>query len=347
MKKFLLPQNGKFYKANLHCHSTLSDGKFTPTEIKDLYKSKGYSIVAFSDHDALFCNYELTDSEFVAITAYETSVRNDNDATPHAYRTIIDFCLYAKEPQNIVQVGFHPDSVKWLVEKGVLTEDDVKSIKYTGDMECMHTYYPGEINKIIKTANENGFLVCMNHPMWSLMTYNDYSQFEGLWAMEVYNHGCRALYGLPDSQNVYDDMLRCGKKLFCIATDDNHNPYPLDSYKSDSFGGFTMINCEKLDYKSVIEAMENGNFYSSTGPEIYELYYEDGYVHIKCSPAAEICLTTLGRRGERVASDDKKPICEASFKIDKELYGMIRLVVIDEKGEKAYTNAYFTDDFIN
>lgn len=136
--------------------------------------------MAFSDHDALFSHNDLTDDEFVALTAYEISVRNDNGPEHHAYKTIIDFNLISKIPDNITQIGFHPDSVEWLVEKGVLTADDVKNIKYAGDMENMHTYYPGDINKIIKTANENNYLVTMNHPMWSLMTYNDYSQFEGL-----------------------------------------------------------------------------------------------------------------------------------------------------------------------
>ena len=27
MKKYLLPREGKFYKANMHCHTVISDGK--------------------------------------------------------------------------------------------------------------------------------------------------------------------------------------------------------------------------------------------------------------------------------------------------------------------------------
>ena len=41
MKQYLFPQEGKFYRANLHCHSTLSDGKRTPEELKEIYKSAG------------------------------------------------------------------------------------------------------------------------------------------------------------------------------------------------------------------------------------------------------------------------------------------------------------------
>ena len=38
------------YKANLHCHSTVSDGKLTPAELKDAYKNHGYSILCITDH---------------------------------------------------------------------------------------------------------------------------------------------------------------------------------------------------------------------------------------------------------------------------------------------------------
>lgn len=37
MKKYLIPNEGKFYKANLHMHTTVSDGKMTPEEVKEEY----------------------------------------------------------------------------------------------------------------------------------------------------------------------------------------------------------------------------------------------------------------------------------------------------------------------
>ena len=53
MRKYLLPKDGIFYKANLHCHSTHSDGKLTVEQLKEVYKKEGYSVVAFSDHNVL------------------------------------------------------------------------------------------------------------------------------------------------------------------------------------------------------------------------------------------------------------------------------------------------------
>jgi hypothetical protein len=40
----------KRYKANLHTHSTKSDGLETPEKVISLYKERGYSILAITDH---------------------------------------------------------------------------------------------------------------------------------------------------------------------------------------------------------------------------------------------------------------------------------------------------------
>ena len=38
------------YKANLHSHTTNSDGSFTPEELIGRYRELGFDAVAFSDH---------------------------------------------------------------------------------------------------------------------------------------------------------------------------------------------------------------------------------------------------------------------------------------------------------
>lgn len=50
---------------------------------------------------------------------------------------------------------------------------------------------------------------------------------EGLFAMEIYNHGCEhdGLYGF--NPQVYDEMLRAGQRLYALSTDDNHDTRPI------------------------------------------------------------------------------------------------------------------------
>ena len=71
MKKFLLSESGKFYKANLHSHSTYSDGKLTPEQMKKAYMEKGYSIIAFTDHNLLLSHNDLSDENFLALNGME------------------------------------------------------------------------------------------------------------------------------------------------------------------------------------------------------------------------------------------------------------------------------------
>ena len=50
MKKYLLPKTGNFYKANLHAHTDMSDGRNTPEEVKEIFKSKGYTVVCADEN---------------------------------------------------------------------------------------------------------------------------------------------------------------------------------------------------------------------------------------------------------------------------------------------------------
>lgn len=49
-RKILLDSEGNWYKANLHCHCTVSDGEWTAEKIKEEYQKQGYSVIAFTDH---------------------------------------------------------------------------------------------------------------------------------------------------------------------------------------------------------------------------------------------------------------------------------------------------------
>ena len=74
MKRFLLPESGTFYKANLHCHTNLSDGHLSPEEVKRIYKEQGYSIVAYTDHDLFIPHPELADPDFLPLHAMEMDI---------------------------------------------------------------------------------------------------------------------------------------------------------------------------------------------------------------------------------------------------------------------------------
>ena len=74
MIKYLLPKDGTFYKANMHAHTDMSDGRDTPEQVKEIFKSKGYSIVAYTDHDVFVDRSHLCDSTFLALNGVEEEI---------------------------------------------------------------------------------------------------------------------------------------------------------------------------------------------------------------------------------------------------------------------------------
>jgi len=125
MKKYLLPQEGTFYKANLHCHSTISDGKLTPEEIKKAYMEKGYSIIAYTDHDVMIDHSDLQEENFLPLCGYEMEVnqKKDDPNNNHPYRKCCHMCLIALEPDNKTQVCWHRE--KYLFGNAVNYRDKV------------------------------------------------------------------------------------------------------------------------------------------------------------------------------------------------------------------------------
>ena len=329
MRFYLLPENTKQYKANLHCHTTVSDGNLTPFEIKAMYQRAGYSAVAFTDHEVLIGHSELTDDSFVALHGYETAVKDGapEERTGH-FMKVHHLCLLAKEEENLSQVCFYPENC---------TPGNCASylpfVKYRGEI-CKYNYSTAFVNHLIQTAREAGFLVTYNHPRWSLQTYRDLCDLEGLFGIEVYNAGCR--HHGDDSYAFLEDFLRDGKRLFPVAGDDNHN-----AHGKPEMGAFTVIAAEKLDYRSLTQALEKGDAYASMGPMIDELYLEGEFLTVRTPVPYTVALRSEGRY-TAVAKDASF----ASFRVRPEECGRyFRLEITDKEGKKAATRAYFFDEF--
>jgi hypothetical protein len=199
---------------------------------------------------------------------------------------------------------------------------------------------------MIAEGNREGFLSTYNHPVWSLQNYNDYIGLKGLWGVEVFNSGCYS-NGFEETANAYQDIARTGEKIVPVCADDSHTI-------AQCCHAWTMLKAEKLDYASVIRAMEKGDCYSSTGPEIKELYIEEGAVVIKTSPCEKIAFITE-RRHCGACHATGELLTEARFAIEPFLKNsdtdeleftspFIRLEVTDARGKKAYTRAYFVEE---
>lgn len=331
MKRILIDKESRYYKANLHTHSTFSDGKLTPEELKAEYKKRGYSILAITDHEHVIDFSYLNDKDFLTITSCEIAIKEfpDQSTLKNYDMRVAHLNLYALEPDNTVTPCYSS------VADHFIRDSFKHLVKHNG--EYQRIYGAEGINDIIAKAGEQGFLVSYNHPTWSLENACDYLEYNGLFAVEIYNHACVKESGITD-ETVLDDFWRAGKPLLCLCNDDAHRVLP-DDENSDAFGGFTMINAKSLCYKDVIYALKTGNFYASSGPEIYSLIVENDIVKIEFSDAVSAHLITRGRRADKATAPKGKTLNYAEFKVE-DTDGYFRITVVDKNGKKAYSQVY-------
>ena len=329
---YLIDGRKSCYKANLHCHTTISDGEKTPEEIKELYVARGYQIVAYTDHEVLVLHDDLNDESFLAMPGYEIQIYGDMEL-PKPLRRVCHLNLYPKDSQNNVMPFYnHEDVMK------IDRLPDISKAVYAGDGKEPKEYSANGLNRLIAKARDAGFIVSYNHPIWSREPAEIYTALKGIYAMEIYNHGTSMTHD-AFAGNIYDEMLISGQRIGCISTDDTHE-------ECDMFGGFTMIYSDSLEHRSVIKALEDGDYYASRGPIIKELWYENGKFHIECSPAKSIRVSNSSRRAQRYSlkMSDKADITVAEFPI-QDIDVFVRFTVEDEFGRTANTRAYWRDEF--
>jgi len=276
MRTYILPPEGNLYKANLHCHTTVSDGEFSPGQIKEFYKARGYHAVAYTDHQVCQPHPELTDENFLALTGIEIAYGIRKSTSIHV-------CVISRDP--LAQLH-HPNTVE---------------------------NHIGLLNEGIRLLNERNYITTLNHPRWSGISAADIAAIEGMANMEVVNGYELVLDGYGDSSACYEEALRAGRKLRPLATDDSHHGVK-GAPGHEFFQGFTMLKAPNLSYGSLIDALDKGHFYASTGPRIRNLWLEDGILHLECDPVRGVYVhgNLYRHRASKVEATD----CITSLDLD-------------------------------
>lgn len=331
------------YKANMHSHSTISDGHWTVEEMKKRYMEQGYSIIAFTDHEAFIPHNDLSDENFLAINGVEMAIR---EAKPGNWlcRQDVHLNFIATRPEITKQLFFH--KTKYFYKPiWSFTPADLDIDPAEPEEERVLT---GEyINHMISKAHEEGFLVSYNHPNDMFQRYPNYIQYKGLDFLELVN-GCCVSFGKMDATEVLDDYLDVNERPVTLGADDNHNSSEPDVPGAAVFRAYTIIFAKDLKYETIIDALKNGQCYVGTGdfyyesPRILSLQYdpETYKVKIKTTDAWKIAiLTDTGFNRSKEAPHDGT-LREAEFEVIPEAR-FFRFEITGEKGYKTYTRGYF------
>ena len=332
---YLIDPDKKQFKANLHSHSTHSDGKLTPEEMKAAYKNQGYSILCISDHEATNDFSHMSEPDFLMLTGYEAYIRPDY--TFHPFVSEIHMNLLARDPHNTAIVCFHPTSSRYL------SGEQKASVKKVGPL-VERQYTTEFVNSFIRCAKENGYIVTYNHPVWSQESQERIMCYEGFFSMEMCNWSSMNTAGRNEyNLDLYHKLLRAGKRIFVHSADDNHNAFPFDHERSDSFGGAAMVLADQLAYDEVFHAIETGEMYSTMGPVFHEVSFDGEQVHVSCSDVVRIICNIGAKSSPMVTAAPGQTICQASIPVRKDA-PFIQISIVDKDGKRADTRGYFRDE---
>jgi hypothetical protein len=293
---------GRFWRGNLHTHSTRSDGVLKPEEVCRRYRAEGYDFMALTDHFVGVYGYPITDT---------VPIRRGD------FTTILGAELHSGAMANgelwhILAVGLPPD----------FKPSDSPDFKPKPGQETGP--------EIAARAVAAGAFVAIAHPQWSGLTLADARSITAAHAVEIYNHGCATGCDRPDGSAIADLLLTEGRKLTLIATDDAHFSEP------DHFGGWVMVKSEANEPTALLDALKRGDFYSSQGPELRDVRIEGDKVVVESSAVVSVVAMGHGTGAKAVHGHSMTRAEVPLARLNNSPW--IRVAVIDAAGKRAWSN---------
>ena len=299
----LWDQPGRFWRGNLHTHSTLSDGVLPPDEVCRRYRDEGYDFLALTDHFVGRFGYPIADT-----LPFRTN----------SFTTILGAELHSGAMRNgelwhILAVGLPPD----------FAPSNTPTFLPVPDQETAP--------QIAQRAVDAGAYVAIAHPQWSGLTLDDARDLAQIaHAVETYNHGCAVGCDRPDGFHTLDLLLSEGHRLNLCATDDAHFSEP------DHFGGWVMVKSEANEPDALLAALKAGAYYSTQGPELRGIEITDEAVHVTCSAAASIIVSGQGTASRAIHGESMTRGAMPMERFRDSPW--LRVTVVDRAGRRAWSN---------
>ena len=182
-----------------------------------------------------------------------------------------------------------------------------------------------------------GGVPLVNHPNfgWAFGA-DELLQLRGLVLLEIASgHPYVNAQGPPSAESMWDTLLTKGRRVYGVAVDDSHHwRRPWDTDIAPPGKAWVVVRAER-DAKSIVKALERGEFYASTGVELEEV--SGTRVKVKEKNGAHYRIQFIGANG-RVLQETQGPSAEYKTRGTE---GYVRAKVIDSNGKMAWGQPVF------
>src|SRR5687768_6894987 len=295
---------GNWYKGQLHTHTLNSDGDSTPDDVVRWYREHGYNFVVITDHN------------------YLTNVDGLN-----ALHGADDKFQVIKGVEVTDRFGDKPIHVNGL--------DPATLIKPPGGNSVVSM-----VQNMIDAIKAASGVPSVNHPNYGwAISADELAQLQRTRLFEVFNGHPLVNNlgggGVPGLEETWDRILSSGKLLYGIAVDDAHYfKRPEDTTVPRPGFGWVYVRAARLEPRAIVDALERGEFYSSTGVELQAIDASASAltVTVREERSSKYRIQFIGRQG-RVLSETTTSPATYTFTGDE---GYVRAKVIESNGKLAW-----------
>ncbi len=305
-------QSGHWLKGNTHTHTLESDGDSPPELVASWYKDHGYDFLVLSDHNVWVDPARLshlTDSTFFLIPGEELTTR------------------FADKPVHVNGLNI----------PGVIAPRTDTSLL-------------GTVQRNVDAVREVNGVPHINHPNfgWAL-TAGILAQVKNDRLIEIFNgHPLVHNDGGGDSpgmEAVWDQLLSAGKRIYGIAVDDAHTfTGEFSADHANPGRGWVTVRARRREPRDIMEALENGQFYASTGVEVDSIRVtaSDFRIYVRQHKDFKYATEFIGRDGRILATSG---LNSAAYHLSgNEMY--VRARVTDSGGRHAWIQPVFIETTI-
>jgi hypothetical protein len=298
------PATGRWFKGNTHTHTLNSDGDSTPDDVVKWYREHHYQFLVLTDHNFLTSVEGLNalhgaDQQFLVVRGEEVTDRFGEKALH----------INGLDPASRIapQGG---TSVVDVLQRNVDAIRQANGIPHINHPNFRWSITREELQQV---RNNRLFEIFNGHP-------------------EVNNVGGG---GVPGMEEVWDAILTSGVMLYGIAVDDAHIfKQPGNPDVSGPGRGWVVVRAPRLDARALVDALDRGDFYASTGVELldYQATARAVTVQVKATAYAKYRIQFIGKGG-RLLQEVTAPTATYDIRGDE---GYVRARVLESNGRMAW-----------
>ncbi len=295
----------RWFKGNTHTHSLWSDGNDFPDMISAWYKDHGYDFLGMSDHNTLnagekWVTEAVIEKKKIALgpkvldkyrqkfgDGWVETRSNDKGALEVRLKTLEEYRRKLEEPGKFLLV--QAEEVSAGFGKAPLHINAVnltEALQPKKDLQTLRETLRQNLQMIAEHAVKAGrpVMAHVNHPnfRWA-MTADDLAHVVEDRFFEIYN-GHPGIYYAGEASRVDSEHERIWDiantiriaelkqpPLYGVGTDDSHNYHGGSATPGR---GWVMVRAAKLDPNALVEAMQRGDFYASTGVTLEDVVFD-------------------------------------------------------------------------